>query len=272
MPIVDDAGRLLDLSHLTDLVPARHWSHQAEVSEDVRAVVLAGGRGQRLGSLTEAMPKPMLPVGDRPLLETLVVQLASQGVRRITIAVHYLAEAITSHFGDGSAFGVEIDYLHEDEPMGTAGAIRHAARSPGAPLLVLNADILTTLRFAGLLAHHRRRGNSLTVAVTAIDQTMPFGVLELAGMDVVGIEEKPAHRYFVSAGIYVVSPEVLEHVDPAARVDMPDVISAAIAAGCRVGGFPLLEFWSDIGHPDDYDSAQLEYERHFGSLRERGDR
>jgi dTDP-glucose pyrophosphorylase len=236
---------------------------QAAAEESAKVVILAGGEGRRLGSLTATVPKPLLPVGGKPLLETTVRRLARSGFSDICLAVLYRADLIESHFGDGSRYGASVRYVHETSPLGTAGAIRLACGDDRPVTLVMNGDILTTLRFGEMVAHHRRRHNDVTVAMKVLEVSIPYGVLEVDEYEIQAIREKPIKRYFVSAGIYVLGPEAIDLIPFNRRFDMTDVISTAIAKGYRVGGFPIVEYWTDIGLIDDYKAANLDYGRYF---------
>lgn len=197
LPIVDDAGVLVDFLLRKNLV--------VEVpGEDLSAVVMAGGFGKRLLPLTETVPKPMLPVGERPLLERTIDQLRGAGIREVHLTTHYLPESITGHFGDGAAFGVRMSYATEDEPMGTAGGLRLIPR-PNGPFLVINGDILTRVSYQEMLRFHRKHGAAMTVGIRAHEVEVPFGVVESDDVRVVNLTEKPRIRLLVNAGIYLLA-------------------------------------------------------------------
>lgn len=249
LPVVADDGVVLGLWLRSDIVRT--------AGSDLRAMIMAGGYGTRLRPLTEATPKPMLPVGDRPLLELTIERLRAAGIRHVGVATHYLAERITQHFGDGSAFGVEISYFPEEQPLGTAGALR-ALPDDGEPLLVLNGDVLTGVNFARMLAFHRECGAELTMGVREHVMEVPYGVVDCAGSRVLGIREKPRQRHLVNAGIYLLEPGVRRLVPDDLRFDMPDLIGRLLEAGRSVAAFPILEYWLDIGRPADYARAQAD--------------
>jgi len=242
VPLVED-GRVRDVALLSDLIK--------ETVPRMRAVVMAGGRGTRLRPLTEAMPKSMLPIGDRPLLERIIGRLQKAGIHRVNLATHYKSDSIREHFGDGRAFDVDIKYVDEHEPLGTAGAIALLAESD-EPLLVMNGDILTHVDFAAMLDFHRTHRADMTVAVRPSELHVPYGVVENDGVEVVRISEKPVMRYFVNAGIYLLNPDVCRLITPGQKTDMPDVIAMLIAQRRRVVSFPIHEYWLDIGRQDDY--------------------
>jgi dTDP-glucose pyrophosphorylase len=247
LPLVDDAGVVRGLVLRRDLV--------REEPAPVAAVIMAGGLGTRLRPLTERTPKPMLPVGDRPLLELTIERLRAAGIRRINVTTHYLAERITEHFGDGARFGVDMHYVAEDEPLGTAGALRLVTPWTG-PLLVVNGDVLTAVHYRDMLAYHREQRAEVTVGVRQYDMQVPYGVIESEGSLVTAIREKPVQRCLVNAGVYLVEASARELMPVAARCDMPDLIARLLDAGRRVACFPIVEYWLDIGRPADYEAAQ----------------
>jgi dTDP-glucose pyrophosphorylase/CBS domain-containing protein len=251
LPLVDRDGRLAGLVLRTDMV--------SDVDLDLSAVVMAGGLGTRLRPLTEDTPKPMLPVGGRPLMEHLIEQLRQSGIRRVNVTTHFQHDKIAGYFGDGGRFGVEIDYLSEDVPLGTAGAL---GRLPpqDTPLLVVNGDILTRVDFRAMLAFHRRQDAVFTVGVRRYGVDVPYGIVTCEGTDVREIVEKPRYEFLVNAGIYLLEPEILALIPPGRRFDMNDLIAAAVAEGRRVVSFPIVEYWLDVGQPGDYAKAQEDIE------------
>ena len=256
IPLVDSLGRPVALRTLAELVrfeatPVRH------------AVIMAGGRGKRLMPLTENTPKPLLNVGERPIAETVVRELVQHGVRHITISVNYLAQAIREHFGDGERFGARIEYVEEDRPLGTAGALGLLSAAPEEPILVTNADLLTKVSFQSLFAFHEEEAVAATVCVRRYSFEVPYGVAELEGSRLVGMVEKPRQEFFVNAGIYVLNPEVVALVRKGEALDMPALLERARAGKLPVGAFPVREYWLDIGNPADFARAEAEYDQHF---------
>lgn len=247
VPLLHADGRVAGLACIEDLI--------ADSTLPMEAVIMAGGFGSRLRPLTDHVPKPMLPVGDRPLMELTVRQLQQAGVRRVNVTTHYLPEAITRHFGDGSQFGVEFNYVNEDSPLGTAGALGLLG-DPSERLLVLNGDILTDVDFRALFKYHVEQAAALTVGVRAYDLRVPYGVVHLDGSRVQRIVEKPSFSLFVNAGIYLLEPAVVKRIPRDRRCDMTDLIQTLIDEGARVVSFPILEYWLDIGKPVDYEQAQ----------------
>lgn len=252
IPLVDQAGRVVDLARLDDLVK--------DYDLPLTAVVMAGGHGTRLRPLTADVPKPMLPVGDEPLLAIIVKQLRDAGIRRLTLATHYKADVIERHFGDGRALGVEIDYVQEERPLGTAGALR-LLDAPDQPLLVVNGDLLTTIDFRAMLNFHREHDAEMTVAVCPYEVQLPYGVVETEGVQVTAITEKPILRHFVSAGVYLLNPAVCREIPAGSASDMPDLITRLVEQGRRVISFPVRERWLDIGQVGDYETAQATVRR-----------
>lgn len=251
LPIVD-GDRVVDLAFLADLVKDQYLP--------LRAIVMAGGFGTRLKPLTDDTPKSMLPVGDRPLLELIVRRLQKAGIRRVNLATHYRADVIEQHFGDGSDFSVDIHYVNERQPLGTAGAIGLLTASH-EPLLVINGDILTQVDFGAMLEFHKSHDADMTVAVRPSELHVPYGVVDTDGIDVVRISEKPVMRYFVNAGIYLLNPDVCGFVPNGERYDMPDLIAKLVADHRRVISFPVHEYWRDIGKSEDYLGAVADAEK-----------
>ena len=247
LPLVDDAQRVAGLTTLVEFVP-----HQ---DAPIQALIMAGGEGTRLRPLTETIPKPMLPVGDRPLMEIVIEQLRDAGITQVNIAMRHLTEKISGHFGDGQKFGVALSYVTEDRPLGTAGALG-LMETPKDTLLVINGDILTQVDFRAMLAFHRDHQADLTVAVRHYDVNVPYGVVECDGSVVSRLREKPVMRFFVNAGIYLLEPGVCGLIPHGQRYDMTDLIQRVLDAGRSVVSFPIHEYWLDIGQSADYQLAQ----------------
>ncbi|MDD9968297.1 MAG: nucleotidyltransferase family protein [Myxococcales bacterium] len=254
LPLVDDAGRLCDIVCTVERIPEPHGSS---------ALIMAGGLGRRLRPLTDDVPKPLLRVGHKPLLERIIEGFVEAGFRRVFLAVNYRAEMVQEYFGDGSSLGVRIDYLHEERPLGTAGALALLPRSLCDPLVVMNGDLLTKLDFRQLLDFHRQHGASATMCVREHDVQIPYGVVCIDGHRLEGIDEKPVHRMFVNAGIYVLSPAAVASVSPGEACSMPALFDKLLADGERPGVFPIHEYWIDIGHATDYERANSDCERLF---------
>ena len=233
----------------------------------MRAVILAGGKGVRLRPLTYTIPKPLLPVGEKPILEEIIERLKPFGVRDFVIAVGYRAELIETYFRDGSQLGVRIDYVRESHPLGTAGPLALArslfGQSPDEPLLVMNGDILTDLDMGLFVEFHRRGGYELTVATRQFELQHPYGVLQLDGPRVTGIVEKPAVMDIVSAGIYAIQPSALDVIPDDSFFDMPDLVNGLVEQGRAVGAYDFVGEWLAIDRIDQLeDAARIITERH----------
>lgn len=255
IPVVDAGSRVLGLA-----VPQA----EAPLAEnDVPVVIMAGGLGTRLAELTRDRPKPLLPVGTKPILETMVERLVLQGFNRIFISVNYKADMIREYFGDGSRYQARIEYVQEHKRLGTAGALQYLQPAPARPLLVMNGDILTTIDFRKLLDFHVQSQVAATMAVSYHDVQVPYGVVETNGQKVVSLVEKPVYRYFVNAGIYVLEPLCLQYLEPETYTDMTTLYERLLTDGREVASFPIHEYWQDVGRPADYARANEEYERVF---------
>jgi dTDP-glucose pyrophosphorylase len=251
IPILDAGDIVVGLQVVDDYLtvpPRPHW-----------VVIMAGGLGSRLEQLTRETPKPMLKVGSRPLLETIVRGYAEQGFRRFYFAVNYKAEQIEAHFGDGSALGVDIRYLRERERMGTAGALSLLPEQPAQPIFVTNADLLTKENYGQMIDRHLECGADATMAVREYEMQVPFGVVREQDGCIESIEEKPMQRFIVSAGMYVLSPQALELVPAGQRLDMPALFERIVAAGMRTRCHYVAGYWLDIGRLPDYERANLDY-------------
>lgn len=247
LPLVDEERRVTGLLTVGDLID--------DQTIPLQAVIMAGGEGTRLRPLTEHLPKPMLPVGNQPLLELLIEQLSDSGIHKVNITTHYKPEKIAEYFGDGSTFGVELNYVSEERPLGTAGALG-LMEEVDEPVLVINGDILTKINFCAMLAYHREHQGDMTVAVRKYDLEVPYGVIECEGSSIRQLREKPLMSFFVNAGIYLLEPSVNRFITNGERLDMTDLIQRLLDAGRPVVSFPVLEYWLDIGQLADYEQAQ----------------
>ncbi len=221
------------------------------------AVVLAGGEGIRLRPLTYSIPKPLIPVGEKPILEEIISRLRRFGFEDIVLAVGYRGELIETYFRDGEAFGVRIQYVRESQPLGTAGALAIVRRqfAPSEALLVMNGDILTQLDLGACWRWHRDQRCAMTVAVRAYEAQMPFGVVQIEGERVASVVEKPVQRYDVSAGIYVLEPDVLCDVPDDTLFDMPDLMARLLAQGKPVGAYRFDDAWLALDRLEDLEEA-----------------
>jgi dTDP-glucose pyrophosphorylase len=249
IPIVDD-GRLVDVRSLTSLV-------EDEILPVT--VIMAGGEGRRLRPLTEHVPKPLVEVGKRTIVERVIAPLRRAGIKDITLALNYKADAIKEHLGTGERMGVSLRYLVEKERMGTAGALALLPEAPDRPICVANADIVTTMDFARLFDYHWHHRAAITVAAVGFVSHIPYGVLRTAGHYMLRMDEKPEERVLCSGGIYVLDPEVLRFIRGRAPLDMPDLVSDVLAEGLPVCVFPILEKWFDVGRLEDLERARAEF-------------
>ncbi len=249
VPIVDRDGKLVGLETMTDLMKRPRLENPV--------FLMAGGFGTRLRPLTDSCPKPMLKVGGKPMLEHILQDLIDYGFYRFYISVHYLREQVIEHFKDGSRFGVSIQYIHEDTPLGTAGCLGLLPRDAvQRPIIVVNGDIMTRVNYEALLQDHDRHTPAATVCTRQYDFQVPYGVIEHEDQRITNITEKPTQHFFVSAGIYVLAPQVVHSMAADTRVDMPDLLKSEITAGRSVRMFPVHEYWLDIGRMNDFELAQ----------------
>ncbi len=256
VPVLDAHGIVLGIEILDELL-------QPEALDNV-VVLLAGGKGTRLRPITEDIPKPLVTVGDRPILERIVETLRDHGFHNFWMALNYKGHMIQEHFGDGSAFGVSVNYLNESRPLGTAGALGLLPEAPTKPFLVMNGDLLTAINPRNLLDFHARQGAAATMCVREFDFQVPYGVVDLDGHTFLGVEEKPVQRFFVNAGIYALSPRILDLVPPDEPLNMTDLFERIKARGDDVAVFPVREYWLDIGQLKDLEQARGEVIREFG--------
>lgn len=249
VPVLDKRGRLVGLHLLYELIGAGVKPNAA--------VLMAGGKGMRLRPLTYDIPKPMLPVAGRPILERLVLQLVGSGIRRIFVAINYLGEVIEKHFGDGSRFGCDIEYLREKQPLGTAGALSLLPKGARThPVLVMNGDLVTEFDVSRVLAFHEAGGFEMTTVLKPYQVEIPFGVAEIRGDELVSIREKPREQHAVNTGIYVVGARALGLVPMRTEFTMPDLIQACTRGKRRVGAFQMEGDWIDVGRHETLKQAR----------------
>jgi len=250
LPLTDASGRMQRLISERAGADAReNW-----------VVLMAGGLGTRLRPITENIPKPMIEVGGRPILETIVGILAHSGFTRVFLSVNYRAEAIERHFGDGRSFGVQIEYLRESKRLGTAGALSMLPGTPKAPMLLMNGDVLTGMDLGEFVDRHVQNGVSATIGVYEFSTQIPYGVVDVEEDRVLAIREKPEVRHWVSAGIYALSPQLLPLVPGGEYFDMPTLLGRAVQGGHAVRAHPIQEYWIDVGRLDDLERARQEFE------------
>jgi dTDP-glucose pyrophosphorylase len=251
IPLVDAERRVVGLETLHGLLQKRHLNNPV--------FLMAGGFGRRLQPLTNDCPKPLLKVGDKPILEVILENFIDAGFHRFFISTHYMPEMIRDQIGDGSRWGVSVRYVHEDEPLGTGGGLGLLPHAEiDLPMFVMNGDLLTNLNFHNLLAFHQQHDGVATMCVREYEHRVPYGVIQSEGHRISTMVEKPSYRYFINAGIYLLSPELVRSVRPGLRVDMPALLEQQITEGKNVNMFPVHEYWLDIGRMEDFQRAQAE--------------
>ena len=256
IPIVDGSGCLLNLETLHHLMD--------KIVYDNPVFLMAGGFGKRLSPLTNNTPKPLLHVGSKPILETILEQFIEKGFHDFYISTHYKAKMLGEYFGNGSRWGVSIKYVHEATPLGTGGALGLLPDDISElPLIMMNGDLLTKVDFVSLLSFHQERKNIATMCVSKYDFQVPYGVIEQDGDKIKDIVEKPTHNFFINAGIYVLEPLIRKHIDGKKYLDMPYLLKQQISNGENVNIFPIHEYWLDIGQMDEYERADKIYDSEF---------
>ena len=250
MPVVDGGRRVVGLQLWDKLTAPGERSNLL--------VIMAGGRGTRLGSQTERCPKPLLPVRDKPMIEHIILRAKSAGFRRFVLAIHYLGHMIEEYCGNGEKWQVDIQYLREESPLGTAGALSLLEPRPDAPIVVTNGDVLTDVRFDEILDFHTRHGASATMAVRLHEWEHPFGVVRIRGVDIIGFEERPILRSHINAGIYVIEPDALDILAPNEPCDMPTLFTRLMERDASTIVYPMHEPWLDVGRPADLQTARGE--------------
>jgi dTDP-glucose pyrophosphorylase len=256
IPIVDKNSQVVGLKTLQHLLEKRRF--------DNPVFLMAGGFGKRLQPLTDDTPKPLLTVGNKPILETILDQFMEAGFHDFYISTHYKAEMVRDYFGDGSDLDVSIKYIHEDKPLGTAGALGLLPKDlPDMPILMMNGDLLTKVDFPELLRFHNENGGEATMCVREYDFQVPYGVIKANAHKVESIVEKPVHKFFVNAGIYVLSSEIINKVDGNSYLDMPHMLQEQIDLAGQINMFPMHEYWLDIGQIEQFEQAQLDSKTYF---------
>lgn len=243
IPAVDEHRRIVGL-HLWDEITSTP-------ERSNMMVIMAGGKGVRLRPYTENCPKPMLPVAGRPMLEHIIERAKAEGFRHFVLAVHYLGHVIEDYFGKGERIGVKIDYLRENTPLGTAGALSLLNPLPEQAFVVTNGDVITDIKYGELLDFHTRHSAAATMAVRLHEWQHPFGVVQTQGIEIVGFEEKPIARSHINAGVYALDPYTLSELRQSTRCDMPTFFERLQAQSKRTIAYPMHEPWLDVGRPDD---------------------
>jgi dTDP-glucose pyrophosphorylase len=250
MPVLDNNGVIYDLETIEHLIKSQTF--------DNTVFLMAGGFGKRLHPLTEDTPKPLLKVGDRPIIETIIQQFIDHGFKNFFISTHYKSEQIKEFFKDGSQYGVNINYINEVEPLGTAGSLGLLPEDiPDLPIIVMNGDLLTKVNFQNLLDFHNNGKSDATMCIREYDVQVPFGVVEINKGEIKQIREKPVHKFFVNAGIYVVNKHLINKIHGNTYLDMPDFLETELREkGKGINAFPIHEYWIDIGRIDEYTKAK----------------
>jgi dTDP-glucose pyrophosphorylase len=251
LPVLDKERRVVGLETLHGLLKKKQYNNPV--------FLMAGGFGSRLRPLTQSCPKPLLKVGEKPILELILDSFKNAGFHRFFISTHYMPEMIKDYFGDGSRWGVNIRYVHEDVPLGTGGALGLLPHDEiDLPLFMMNGDLLTTLNFQNLLEFYNSHSGVATMCVREYEQRIPYGVVQSDGHRITSIVEKPVSKFFINAGIYLLSPDLVKSVSPGTYLDMPTLLDREIAAGNSVNMFPVHEYWLDIGRMEDFQRAQAD--------------
>lgn len=255
IPILNSKGVVVNLAvHGKFLTPKRFENE---------VFLMVGGLGSRLGQLTKNIPKPLLKIGNKAILEIIIESFLEQGFYKFQLAVNYKAELIEAHFKDGSAWGAQITYLREPKRLGTCGALSLISKKPQLPFIVMNGDVLTKVNFQSLLEFHTKQASLATMAVRDYDIQIPFGVIDHNGSKIVDITEKPTQRYFVNAGIYVLEPDCLDFIPQATQFDMTSLFQRLLHEQKEVSSFPIQEYWLDIGRISDFQQAKLDFSEHW---------
>lgn len=255
LPVVNKQGKIVKVETVEGVMDL--------FQKPNRVVLMAGGFGKRLSPLTDTVPKPLLQVDGIPILEHIIRRFKELGFYKFSISVNYKADMIIQYFGDGSRMGIDIEYLHEDKPLGTCGALSLLKEKPKEPFFVMNGDLLTRANFSTILEYHTGQNSFATMCVREHHFEVPYGVVKSEGNRIVSIEEKPKEVTFINAGIYVLSPEALDHIDSNNYLDMPTLFMNMKKKDLPVLSCILRDYWLDIGRIEDFHRAQLDYEKYY---------
>jgi len=254
LPLMDANGCVVGLAR---------FEQPKEPKHDNPVILMAGGLGTRLHPLTQTQPKPLVEVGSKPILETIIENFSAHGFHNIYLCINYKGEMIKEYFADGSRWDVEIQYIEEPKCMGTAGALSLLPHKPGLPFFVMNSDLLTKVDFLRLLRFHQKHSATATLCTREYTQQIPYGVINLQGHQVTDIIEKPTHRFNVNAGIYVLDPAALDNIPRDTFFDMPNLINSLLDDKRPVSSFPVHEYWIDIGHMQELERAHDDFAERF---------
>lgn len=255
IPIVDQQKNIIDLCSIDDFINIAKY--------DNPVVIMAGGLGSRLGKLTDDVPKPLLKVGGKPILETILLSCIDQGLHDFYFSVNYKAAMIMDYFGNGAKWGVSIKYLEESKRLGTAGALKLMDENLSSPVLVMNGDLLTKINFTGLIEYHSKEKSFATMCVKEFEFEVPYGVIKIEDKKIVKIDEKPVQNFMINAGVYMLDPRVIDEVPENECFDMNQLFNRLIAKNENILVFPIHEYWLDIGKMKDFKRAQIDYEQKF---------
>ncbi|MBD3824953.1 MAG: nucleotidyltransferase family protein [Epsilonproteobacteria bacterium] len=255
IPVLDHEGRPVGIEEVDELLKPTKRSN--------KVVLMVGGLGTRLRPLTHSTPKPLLKVGDKPILETIILNFKKYGFTDIILSVSYKSEMIEEYFGNGSKLGVSIEYIHEQKRMGTAGSLWLMRDKLTEPFFVMNGDLLTNINFLHMMDYHLIYDSHATMGVREYDFEVPYGVVNIENNAILSIEEKPIYNFFVSAGVYVLSPQTIEHLPADEFYDMPSLFEKLIALSCPTRSFLIKEYWLDIGRIEEFEKANNEYAKVF---------
>ena len=255
IPVIDENNTLVDIEEMSNLLITQNYSNTV--------VLMVGGLGSRLKPLTDNTPKPLLKVGNKPLLEIIVANFVKYGFKNFIFCVNYKSDMIRDYFGDGNKLSANIQYVYESKRMGTAGALFYLKETLTEDFIIMNGDVLTNVNFDHLVNFHYKNNATATMCVREYDFQVPYGVVNVDEQNILSIEEKPWHKFFVNAGIYMMSPALLKHILDDSFFDMPTLFTAAIDSKQKVLSFPIREYWLDIGGINEYNQANSEYVKHF---------
>ncbi len=256
VPIVEEGDRLVNVLSKRDITERSVY--------DSPVFLMAGGFGTRLHPLTQECPKPLLNVGSKPILETILESFADSGFHNFIISTHYLSDMVQKHFGDGSQWDVTIRYTQEQEPLGTGGALGLLPEDlPDLPIIMMNGDILTNVNFPALLDYHHEGGADATICVRQHQYQVPYGVVQASDFKIQHIDEKPVSRYYINAGIYVLNPSIVKSVRHGEKIDMPQLLNQQLDAGAQIQMYPLDEYWLDVGRMSEFKQAQKDINQLF---------
>lgn len=253
-PVVDENFKVIGIRVINELIQNKNKSNTV--------VVMAGGKGERLRPLTKDTPKPMLKIGGKPILQIILEKFKQSGYENFVICVKYKSKVITDYFGNGLKFGVKIEYIREKNRMGTAGALSLFKKVPKEPFFVVNGDLLTNLNFEEMLDFHSKQNSKATMCIKAYNVKSAYGEVKLNQQKIISIEEKPIHKFFFNAGIYILDPEILKLI-PKKFYNMTSLFKKIIEKKKKTISFPIGEYWLDIGSFNDYEKAKNDYDKNF---------